>query len=202
MAYAIVNHRLQQDGGPVAFVATPNQGGVVKPLYLLMHYTAGTTASGAINHLKNASAKASAHLVIDRNGSITQMVPFNRVAWHAGASSWGELQGMNQFSIGIELVNAGKLKRRADGKWVNWADNVIPDSQVMELTHKNESQPAGWHVFPAAQLEVAADVGIALREKYGFVGVLGHDDVAPTRKVDPGPAFPMISFESKVMGRM
>ncbi len=201
MPFSIVDHRLHQDGAAVKFVATPNQRGVVKPNYLIMHYTAGTTASGAINHFAKASAQASAHLVIDRDGTVTQMVPFNRVAWHAGKSVWGDLQGLNQFSIGIELVNAGKLKRTADGTWLNWANRPIADSEVAEMTHKHESRVAGWQVYSEIQLEVAVAIGIALRLRYGFLGVLGHDDVAPNRKVDPGPAFPMISFESLVMGR-
>ena len=122
--FSIQNHSLLNAGAAVPFTATPNQGGVVRPLYLIMHYTAGTSASGAISWLANPEAKASAHLVVDTNGAVTQMVRFNRVAWHAGRSNWGDLEGMNQFSIGIELVNAGKLRRVA-GKWLNWAGRAF-----------------------------------------------------------------------------
>jgi N-acetylmuramoyl-L-alanine amidase len=201
MAFSISSHRLLKDGTAVQFEASPNGGGTMTPIYLIMHYTAGTTASGAINHFKNPDADASAHIVLDRNGSITQMVAFNRIAWHAGLSSWNGMSGLNRRSIGIEIVNAGKLRKRADGKWVNWANNVIPDDQVAIAKHKNESSEAGWHVYTQEQIDVVIEIGMVLRRRYDLVDVLGHDDIAPSRKVDPGPLFPMISVASRIMGR-
>ncbi len=201
MSYSVKNHRLEKDGTPVTFTATGNMGGTLDPKYLIMHYTAGLTLSGAVTWFTNPDAKASAHITIGRDGEIVQQVPFNRIAWHAGKSQWNSLAGMNGYAIGIELVNAGKLSRRGDGTWVNWADNIIPDSEVIVATHKNETQSAGWHIFPKIQLDVAVDVANALNQHYGFYDLLGHEDVSPNRKVDPGPAFPMISFEAKVMGR-
>ena len=198
--FSIQNHSLLNAGAAVPFTATPNQGGVVRPLYLIMHYTAGTSASGAISWLANPEAKASAHLVVDTNGAVTQMVRFNRVAWHAGRSNWGDLEGMNQFSIGIELVNAGKLRRVA-GKWLNWAGRVIPDPDVVEDTHKHETSPAGWQVYPAAQIDAALAIAVALHRTYRFLDVLGHEDISRGRKVDPGPAFPMRSFAFHIIGR-
>ncbi|MGV8839104.1 MAG: N-acetylmuramoyl-L-alanine amidase [Bauldia sp.] len=201
MAYSVRNHRLFDDDDPVDFVATPNMGGTVTPRFLIMHYTAGTTAAGAISWLSDERASASAHLVIDRDGSVTQMVPFSRIAWHAGRSTWVGLTGLNAYSIGIELVNAGKLSQNGAGQWVNWAGNVIPPAEVAVMTHKNETSPAGWHLFTQRQIDVAVEIGVVLRGRYAFEDVIGHDDVAPGRKVDPGPAFPMVSFESRVMGR-
>jgi N-acetylmuramoyl-L-alanine amidase len=128
------------------------------------------------------------------------MVKFNKKAWHAGPSSWGELKYLNRYSIGIELVNAGKLKK-VGGKWKSWNGVVIPDEQVIEAVHKNESRSSGWQVYPTAQIKAAIEVAKALHGHYKFEAILGHDDIAPTRKVDPGPAFPMQSFVSKVMGR-
>ncbi|TCK28668.1 N-acetylmuramoyl-L-alanine amidase [Ancylobacter aquaticus] len=200
MGFDIKAHRLRQDGKETRFVRTPNQGGKVQPLYLIMHYTAGVSAEGAISWLSRAEAKASAHLVIDRDGTVTQMVTFDRVAWHAGKSRWQDLEGMNSYSIGIELVNAGKLKRVA-GKWVSWSGTVIAEADVMEATHKDETAPAGWHTYPQVQIETAIDVAVALNASYRFLDVLGHEDVSPKRKVDSGPAFPMRSFESRVIGR-
>ncbi|ETW95662.1 MAG: hypothetical protein ETSY1_29680 [Candidatus Entotheonella factor] len=70
------NHRLHDgDGNPVAFKRSPNQSsGVIVPEYLVIHYTAGSSAAGAISWLTNPKAKASAHLVISRSGEITQLV--------------------------------------------------------------------------------------------------------------------------------
>jgi N-acetylmuramoyl-L-alanine amidase len=196
------NHRLlKDDGNAVTFDSSPHQGGNVNPIYLIMHYTAGVSASSAISWFNNPIAKASAHLVIDRDGTITQMVPFNRIAWHAGKSEWGHLKGMNKYSIGIELACAGKLRKRENGTWVSWSGAVIPTSEVTVAKHKDEDGTAGWHEYTEAQIEAAIKAGLALHREYDFDDVLGHDDVSPGRKVDPGPLFPMISFRSKVLGR-
>jgi N-acetylmuramoyl-L-alanine amidase len=183
------------------FSSTKNFGKVIKPLYLVVHYTAATTASGAIEWFKNPESNASAHLVIDRDGTITQMVPFNRRAWHAGESKWGELSDVNSYSIGIEIVNAGKLRKRTDGTWLTWSKHSVPDDEVTLATHKNEQQETGWHEYTERQIQVTLEVGKLLASKYELVDVLGHDDVAPTRKVDPGPLFPMSSARSRILGR-
>ncbi len=199
----IVSHRLVQDDGcAVAYVQSPNRGGVIKPVYLIMHYTAGADAESAIKTLstKKPSGNASAHLVVARNGEITQLVSFNRAAWHAGKSRWRGLEKLNLHSIGIELDNAGRLMRRG-GRWASWFGAEYPDDQVVEAVHKNESAASGWHAYTPEQIEAAARAAEALHVKYNFRDVLGHDDIAPDRKVDPGPAFPMISFRSQIMGR-
>ncbi len=108
----INNHRLiADDGTPVRYVETPNKGGLMTPEYLIMHYTAGSSAEGSVSWMCNPAAKAAAHLVIGRDGSLTQLAPFNRITWHAGKSEWEGRSGLNGFSIGIELDNAGKLER-------------------------------------------------------------------------------------------
>lgn len=146
------------------------------------------------NPLAGSAAKASAHLVIGRNGRIVQMVAFNRRAWHAGICRWGDIEGLNAYAIGIELDNAGRLQRRGDGAWVHPASGrVLPASEVIEAQHKAEARPAGWHAYTKAQLRAAAAAARALHDRYGFIDVLSHDDIAPGRKVDPGPAFPMAS---------
>lgn len=198
----ISNHQLVGAlGERVSFTRSPNFSSGLSPLYLILHYTAGTTLAGAVSWFQNPRAQASAHLVIDRDGSIVQMVPFNRRAWHAGKSRWGNLDGMNHYSIGIELVNAGKLRKNSSGQWVTWSNKVIPVSDVSIARHKDETSDAGWHEYPEAQIEAATEVGALLHNAYKFTDILGHDDVSPGRKVDPGPLFPMISFRSIVLGR-
>jgi N-acetylmuramoyl-L-alanine amidase len=108
---------------------------------------------------------------------------------------------MNQYAIGIELVNAGKLRNRPDGKWVNWANTIIPDNEVSIAVHKDESTQAGWHEYTEAQISAATRVATLLNATYAFTDVLGHEDVSPGRKTDPGPLFPMNSFRSLVLGR-
>lgn len=197
----ILRHRLHTDDGtPIPYRESPNRGGAVAHEYLVMHFTAGSSAESSIRWLTNGRARASAHVVIARDGSVTQLVPFDRVAWHAGPSAWEGRAGLNRYSLGIELDNAGPLQR-AGGHWRSWFGTIYPKEEVLEATHKHENAPRGWHLFPPEQIEAAADVAALLMEKYELVDVIGHDDIAPDRKVDPGPAFPMGSFRSRVIGR-
>jgi N-acetylmuramoyl-L-alanine amidase len=195
----IQNHLLvEDDGTPVPFVRTPNVGGALKPTWLVMHYTAGSSAKESINWMANPQAKASAHIVIARDGRLTQMVPFNRVAWHAGKSGWQGVNGLNRHSIGIELDNAGRLTRKGSA-WTAAFGGRFPESQVLEATHKNETQPSGWQTYTKAQLDAAREVATLIVQAYGLKDVIGHDDISPGRKADPGPAFPMAEFRARVL---
>ncbi len=196
----IRRHRLDASGERVRFAQSPNTSGILDPQYLIIHFTAGSSAAASISWLINRDARASAHLVIGRDGSITQLVAFNRVAWHAGASQWEGLTGLNQYSIGIELDNAGRLERKG-GQWCAWFGNAYPQDQVMEAVHGNESTVSGWHVYTPEQIEAALSVSQALVAKYRLKGIAGHDEISPGRKVDPGPAFPMGSFRARLLGR-
>lgn len=197
----ITNGRLcHDDGTPYEYRESPNRSGVLKPAYLVIHYTAGPSASSSINWLSKAEARASAHLVIGRDGSITQLVPFNRIAWHAGTSRWEGLVGMNSHSIGIELDNAGILTRQGES-WKAWFGGEYGENDVVEAAHKHESQVRAWHGYTEKQIGSALEVGRLLVRRYKLKGVVGHDDIAPGRKKDPGPAFPMESFRAAIMGR-
>ena len=198
----IVRHRIQgADGSGFSFQASPNLGEPLLPSYLVMHYTAARSADESIRWLCSPAARASAHVVIGRDGGVTQLVPFDRVAWHAGVSSWDGIKGLNRHSIGIELDNAGRLTRQG-GRWCAWFGTPYPDDQVMEAVHKHESAPSGWHVYTPAQIDSALAVAAALIEKYDLEDVIGHEDISPGRKSDPGPAFPMASFRARLLGRV
>jgi N-acetylmuramoyl-L-alanine amidase len=193
-------HRLMgDDGEAVTFDRSPNQSGRLDPRFLVMHFTAGRSAESSVRWLKNPRAKASAHLVIGRDGSVTQLVPFNKKAWHAGRSRWKGLVGLNRHSIGIELDNAGKLRRVGDG-WQTWFGRKVHATDVVEEEHP-DGRVDGWHAYSEVQIETAISVGSALMERYGFSDVLGHSDIAPRRKTDPGPAFPMGSYRAILLGR-
>lgn len=201
MVYGVRNHKLHFGGAATPFRKSPNGGAAMTPRYLVIHYTASDNGAGAVTWLCNPQAQASAHLVVDLDGSVTQLMDFNRVAWHAGKSEWGGLIGLNRHSIGIEVVNAGMLNRNGAGKWVSWTNHAVPDEDVIVAGHKNGSAPTGWRRFTQEQVEATAQIGLVLREKYGLLDVIGHDDISPGRKVDPGPAFPMTSVQSRIMGR-
>jgi len=197
----IKNHTLHADSGEaVAAARSPNRGGALKARYLVMHYTAGASAESSVRHLTKKETKASAHLVIGRDGAISQLVPFNRIAWHAGRSRWQGLIGMNRHSIGIELDNAGPLDG-GSGQWRSWFGRTYPDDDVVVASHKFEGIERGWHRYTEAQLTAALEASEAIVSHYGLIEVLGHDDIAPERKLDPGPAFPMENFRGRLVGR-
>lgn len=90
----------------IPFKASPNIGGKLTPKYLIQHYDASKNATGAISWMVSPKSKVSAHLHIDREGNIVQLVDFNRIAYHAGVSEWGGIKGLNSHSIGIEIQNS------------------------------------------------------------------------------------------------
>jgi N-acetylmuramoyl-L-alanine amidase len=201
----VVDHLLMKDDAPVRMQRSPNHGGALVPRFLVMHYTAGRSADSSAQWLCNPLASASAHLVIGKDGQMVQLVPFNVVAWHAGQSTWDaggrHYVGMNQYAIGIELDNPGRVVRQGSGWRSLQLGMTFGDDEVIEATHKNETKPSGWCVYPSVQLDVAFEVASALVQQYGLADVVGHDDIAPGRKSDPGPAFPMENFRSRLFGR-
>ena len=196
----VLRHRLHDDDRAVKYVRSPNVGGELRAKFLIVHFTAGSSAESSVAWLSNPGASASAHLVIGRDGSITQLVPFNRVACHAGTSEWHGLRGMNQHSIGIELDNAGRLERQGE-RWRSWFGTVYADEDVMVARHPNLAEVCGWHVYTEAQLLATFKVCQTIIEKYALLGIAGHDEISPGRKFDPGPAFPLDSFRARLLGR-
>jgi N-acetylmuramoyl-L-alanine amidase len=197
----VSRHRLHHaDGRPYDWRPSSNRGSRLEPEFLVIHYTAGRTLEESVNWLARKESRASAHVVIGRDGAVVQMVPFDVVAWHAGASEWGGRVGLNRWSIGIELDNAGRLTRHGS-RWRAWYGGLFEPEDVLEATHRHEAAPSGWHTYTQVQLDAALEVCSLLAQRYDIREVLGHDDISPGRKVDPGPAFPMSSFRARILGR-
>ena len=204
MALNINGHLLEGDVNGTAVKQDPCHGKDSgqftgdRPDTVIIHFTAGSTLGSAINTLKNPSVKASAHLVIDRDGSIVQLIGFDKIAWHAGKSKWQERTGLNKFSIGIELVNAGELKR-SGSQYVSWFGHRYREDQVVEAVHRNQSKMSYWHAYTQDQIEACFDVCRVLKENYQIQFILGHEEIAPRRKTDPGPAFPLEKLRNQVL---
>ncbi len=163
--------------------------------YIVMHFTAGASAESSISWWLNPQAKgANAHIIIDRDGTVFQCRPFNITAGHAGKSKWidrktGErYENLNSCSIGIELANGGSSFPTKFSK--------LPP---VRAKHKNGGPETDWETYPAEQLAAAEKVCQTLRRRYNIDDVLGHDEIAPGRKTDPGPAFPMNTFRAAVL---
>lgn len=187
-------------GAGVSFVETPNKGDDLTPRYLVLHYTAGKSATSSINWLTNPESKASAHLVLARDGMITQLAPFNVKTWHAGLSHWDGLSGLNSYSIGIEMDNAGPLKK-VGNKYQAWFGTLYAEDEVVLAKHKLEDESRWWHAYTEVQIQKALELAQLLVRHYGLKDVVGHEDIAPDRKRDPGPAFPLENVRASVLGR-
>jgi N-acetylmuramoyl-L-alanine amidase len=209
----ISGHRLQNDDGVAfPFVQSPNGGGPLEPRWLVMHYTADGGGT-AVDWFKNPASKASAHLVISRTGKITQMMPFDRVANHAGKSEWKGVSGLNRHAIGIEMVNFGEVFRHPARGWMRywkingvfrWLDPVIPESELMldgETSPDRQRRPRAWQRYTDAQVAAACEAARTIVAEYELEDVLGHEEISPGRKVDPGPAFGIAKFRDRVMRR-
>ena len=170
---------------------------------IVMHYTAGYTARSAIDTFKKPRS-ASAHFVVEVDGAITQMVSTNDRAFHAGPSLYNGRSGVNNFSIGIEIVNPGYHFKADDGKWLNWERKPVPVARLSPFPDMLEARDPRvgsarqfWPTYPDDQLKAVEDLTKALLKAYGsLVDIVGHRDIDSVRqwKVDPGPAFPMPRF--------
>jgi hypothetical protein len=168
------------------------------PKYVVMHFTTGTQISSTINWFQQPGT-ASTHLLIGRDGRVIQFVPFNRSAFHVGYGYWEGEGNLNRKTIGIELDNAGYL-RKESGLWFR-KKTLIPTEQVREETHWKEFGKRGWEMFPPVQLQVALDIVKALVKHYDLKDILGHDMVNLINRLDPGPLFPMPDWLQQIFGR-
>ena len=177
------------------------------PDTVVLHYTAGDSLVGALDHWEDIPA--SAHFVVDRDGSVTQVVPFNRVAWHCGRSQWrawtGEMRfDLNAYAIGIELVNPGKLSTLGTAHATAWNEGTVEVDRWQTWYGKDwpeykAVQVGGgwWATYPEAQVNATiALLEILQRELQWSLDIelkeiIGHSDIAPGRKQDPGQAWPM-----------
>jgi len=128
--------------------------------FIIIHYTGMQSEIESIKRLKNPKYKVSCHYLINRKGKIIQMVKDKNIAWHAGKSMWKQFKNLNKNSIGIELVNKG--------------------------------HQFGYQNFSSNQVKSLIKLCKNLKKKYSIKkeDFLGHSDIAPSRKKDPGEKFP------------
>ena len=139
--------------------------------FVIIHYTGMQSEIESINRLKNPKYKVSCHYLINRKGDIFQMVEDRKIAWHAGKSRWKKFVNLNDNSIGIELVNKG--------------------------------HQFGYQNFSIKQIKSLTLLCKNLKKKYSLKAenFLGHSDIAPLRKIDPGEKFPWKKLSSKKIGK-
>lgn len=138
---------------------------------VVLHYTGMPTAAAALQRLSDPESKVSSHYMIDEDGSIYRLVPEDKRAWHAGLAFWRGVRDVNARSIGIELVNPG--------------------------------HEFGYREFPAVQIEALIALLKDISGRYEIMpgNYVGHSDVAPMRKEDPGELFPWRRLHAAGFGR-
>lgn len=203
--YKISNHRLYYNDRQVEYFLSPNRSRnfVLKPEGIVVHDTAGRLdGATSVNWFMNPNANASAHLVIHRDGKVTQMAPFNTKTWHAGKSSFNGRAGVNNFSVGIEIVNPGKLIPLGHGKYRSWFGEVYKTADF-NITEKTTAEhgAGGWMDYTEEQLDAIEAVSVVLYEKYNLQWIWPHWKVSPGRKQDTNPLFPLENLQSKLVGR-
>lgn len=168
------------------------------PDSIIIHFTAGSSAESSVKSLCNPTDDSSAHVVVGRNGIVYQMVPFNTIAWHAGVSEYKGKKWFNNCAIGIEIDNAGELTE-TNGRYVSWFGKVYPSEDVFVGIHRNQKTKKYWHAYPDTQVLIVEELCRALISKYPNIKtILGHEEIAPDRKTDPGPAFPLDSMRISI----
>ncbi len=137
---------------------------------IILHYTGMQSERESIKRLTNHKSKVSCHYLINRRGMIIKLVNERYVAWHAGKSMWKNYKNLNENSLGIELVNKG---------------------------HKY-----GYQSFTKKQITKLVRLCKKLKKKYKIKNnlILGHSDISPLRKIDPGEKFPWGYLSSKGIG--
>ena len=139
--------------------------------FVIIHYTGMQSEIESINRLKNPKYKVSCHYLISRKGEVVQMVKEKNIAWHAGKSKWKQFKNLNNYSIGIELVNKG--------------------------------HQFGYQNFSNQQISSLIKLCTKLKKKYLIKkeNFLGHSDIAPLRKADPGEKFPWKKLSKSKIGK-
>jgi N-acetylmuramoyl-L-alanine amidase len=144
----------------IGFRPSPNHNERALPVSILvLHYTGMPRAGEAIDWLCNPASGVSAHWFVDEDGTVTQLVAEARRAWHAGRSFWRGITDVNSASVGIEIQNPGH-------EW-------------------------GYRRFPRRQMAALLPLVTDIVRRHGIepANVVGHSDIAPTRKEDPGELF-------------
>ncbi len=215
MPCEIKAHRTYRDGKAVAFQQTKNIGGPIVPKVIVLHDTAGHLhGRDSIVWLRGGpgqSQNSSAHVVIGRDGTITQLAAFNVKTWHAGISNWRGRANLNGWAVGIEIVNpGGPLRPLGNGRYqgIDLIDTKADPSLKVRtgvfppLTPDGKAVPATagyWLEHSPEQIDAVVELCRALVAAYPTITeIVTHWMIAPTRKVDTNPLFPLDEVRRRV----
>lgn len=164
-------------------------GGDMSPRFCVVHDTAGAMRKfSSVEWFAAKQCGTSAHFVVERDGTITQMVPTNKKAFHAGQSKWKGIVGLNSCSVGIEIVSPGKLDKSGNAYFGKAADPV----EIVSINSKAHGGPGYWLPYTPEQITSVVAICRAVVEEYPDCNeILTHYEISPGRKIDVGPQFPL-----------
>lgn len=209
MTISVRNHRIYVDGKAVAYRQTPNGGKALpNPTGIIVHDTAGDLkGTGSISWLCDPRAKASAHVVVGYDGTITQLQALNKQTWHAGQSNYKGRPNCNSFTIGIEISNPGAMVKYGAGYSNGGAKTPekgvkIPASMPVHHTKSPNHGLAYWLEYSPAQIEAVTELCHAIAAAYSIDFITTHWDICVPkgRKVDTNPLFPLAQLRTDVLG--
>jgi N-acetylmuramoyl-L-alanine amidase len=192
----IIDHRLKKG----AFVQANACGGALhNPTLIVLHDTANRAQPGeTVRWFSSRECKTSAHFVVERDGTIIQMVALDRKAYHAGVSSFKGKAGCNNFSIGIEIDNPGQLTK--DGRaWFH--KKTEAGYQGIEQRTTKAHGNGYWLPYTDAQIHSVTELCDALTAAYPSIkDIATHWIISPGRKIDTNPLFPLEQVRKAVFG--
>ena len=193
----------------VPFQQAKHIGGTITPTIVVLHDTASRLDEGsAARYLLDNPARVSVHFVIERSGAVVQQVATNKRANHAGTSSYHGRDHCNNFSIGIEIVNVGRMTAADDGYVRTWfkklyahGDDAIGQPDIMFI--QTPEHGAGyWMDYTSEQIDALMELLDALfRGIPTLKDIRTHWYISPGRKVATNPLFPLEAVRSKILGR-
>ncbi|WP_039017326.1 N-acetylmuramoyl-L-alanine amidase [Halocynthiibacter namhaensis] len=178
-------------------------GGEITPEIVVLHDTASRLDTGsAARFLRDNEAKVSVHFVVEIDGTVTQQVPIDRRANHAGKSHYHGRDHCNGFSIGIEIVNPGRMTR-AGSNARTWFGQLfdIEEHGIQDITTPEHG--AGlWMPYPEPQIDAVLELLQALfGASADLKDIVTHWYISPGRKMDTNPLFPLSHIKARVLGR-
>jgi len=179
-------------------------GGRITPDLVILHDTASRLKKGAAaNYLRDNGRKVSVHFVVERDGSIEQQVPLDHRANHAGASHYHGRDGCNGFSIGVEIVNPGRMTLAAEHQARTWYGESfsIAYEDIRDVTTPQHGSGL-WMPYTAEQIDAVLELLDKLFDEVPTLqDIRTHWYVSPGRKIDTNPLFPLEQVRARILGR-
>lgn len=202
-------HRSERD--PVSLIHVPADPAPwqtpIEPRVLVLHYAVTGNIDATVAAQRHRAFWAHASIdgfVQGRKGAVWQVrqhLGFRTRGRHAGASRWNGLDSVNGFGVGLEIANPGPLVLRGDEFFTTYGARW-PADDVVELRHRNPAcRYRYWANYSDQEIDIVVEAANLMIEAYDLQDIVGHEEISPGRKIDPGPALPVEWLRERFYGR-